>query len=189
MLMSYIIAGMFALAIVFGAVNGRMAEVSAAFMSGAGEAAKLCIDMCGAVCLWSGVMELMKRCGVSSLLSRRLRPFLSKIYPEAFADAECAGAITENFTANLLGLGNAATPAGIRAAKAMKRFLGEDSPELARLVVMNSASIQLIPTTVAAVRAASGAREPFDIIVCVWLASVCSVAVGLIISFLPEKRE
>lgn len=188
MLMSYIIAAMFAIAVIFGAANGRIAEVSAAFVGGAGSAVDLCIKMCGAVCLWSGVMEVMKHSGISGSLSRKLRPLLSRIYPKSFTDSECADAITENFVANLLGLGNAATPAGIRAAARMKSVLGESSREIGRLVVMNSSSVQLIPATVASVRAACGADNPFDIIVCVWLASLCSVAAGLAISFLPEKK-
>lgn len=180
MLMSYIIAAMIALSIIFGAANGCMGEVSAAFLSGAGEAVELCVRMCGAVCLWSGVMEVMKSCGISESLSRRLAPFLRRIYPQSFADSECAAAISENFTANLLGLGNAATPAGIRAAKRMKEVLGESSSELARLVVMNSSSVQLIPATIASVRAACGAENAFDILPCVWFASLCSVAAGLL---------
>ena len=189
MLMSYIIAAMFAIAVIFGAANGQIAEVSAAFVGGAGSAVDLCIKMCGAVCLWSGVIEVMNNSGISSILSRRLRPLLSRIYPQSFADCECADAITENFAANLLGLGNAATPAGIRAATRMKSILGESSREIGRLVVMNSSSVQLIPATVASVRAACGAEDPFDIIVCVWLASLCSVAAGLAISFFPENKR
>lgn len=189
MLMSYIIAAMFAVSVIFGAYNGKMAEVSSAFVSGAGTAVELCIKMGGAVCLWSGIMQLMKNCGISEALARWLRPLLSKIYPNAFSDNECAAAITENFAANLLGLGNAATPAGIKAAVRMKEVLGETSREIGRLVVMNSASIQLIPATVASIRAAGGASDPFDIIVCVWLTSICSVAVGLLISFLPGKSK
>ena len=187
--MSYIIAAMFAVSIIFGAANGRSAEVSAAFISGAGSAVEICLGMCGAVCLWSGIIEIMKNCGLSSALSRGLHPILSRIYPKAFADSECAQAITENFAANLLGLGNAATPAGIRAATRMKTVLGEDSREIGRLVVMNSSSIQLIPATVASIRASCGAENAFDIILCVWLTSLCAVLVGLAATLAPSKRK
>ena len=179
--MSYFLAGFFLLALVFGGVTGRLTEVSAAAMTGAGAAAELCVSMAGAICLWSGVMTLMDRCGLSEKLARLLRPVLRRILPEACRDRETAAALSANVSANLLGLGNAATPLGIRAATRMARGLnGTASDELCRLVVLNTASIQLLPTTVAAVRSAHGCAAPLDILPSVWLSSLLSVTAGLL---------
>lgn len=181
MLMTYIWMGMVCAAVLWGAGAGTLDAVSAAVTSGAQSAVTLCVGLAGALMLWSALMELARRSGLLDALTRLLRPLLRRIYPSAFAAPDGGGdAIALNFTANLLGLGSAATPAGLRAAKAMaKRSSGAASDELCALVVMNTASVQLVPATVAAVRASLGSTVPFDILPCVWLASVCSVCAGL----------
>jgi len=114
-------------------------------------------------------------------LSRMLRPVLRMLYPSAARDEKTIQSIAANVSANLLGLGNAATPLGIDAVRRMVKREGghRASREMCLLVVCNTASIQLIPTTVAAVRAAAGSQTPFDILPAVWLASVISVLVGI----------
>lgn len=171
---------MAAAALVFGAVGGRLSAVTAAALEGAGAAVELTLTMAGALCLWSGVMELMKRSGMADGLSRLLRPVLQRLLPRAGRDAETLAAVSANVSANLLGLGNAATPAGIRAAQRMAKGCGGvASDELCRLVVLNTASIQLLPSTVAAVRAGLGCTAPLDILPAVWLSSALSVTAGL----------
>lgn len=188
MLMSWIWLGMVAVSILYGAASGTLGAVSAAVTDGAGSAVTLCLGLAGAVCLWSAVMELMRQSGLLTALARLLRPILRHVYPRGFADPDCAGAVTLNFTANLLGLGNAATPAGLKAASYLARQSpGAASDELCRLVVMNTASVQLIPATVAAVRASLGAAAPFDILPCVWVTSLCSVCAGLLTARLLER--
>lgn len=167
------------------AVNGTTASLGTAAMQGAAAAVELCITTGGMICLWSGIMELMRRAGLLSALTRLLRPLLGRLFPVAASDDAVFSSLCTNVAANLLGLGNAATPAGVEAAKGINR-LSPDGPELRRLVVMNTASIQLIPTTAAAIRAAAGCRTPFDILPCVWLASLCSVAAGLLCCRLTE---
>ncbi len=181
MAMSYFLTAFFALALVFGGISGQWGAVSAAAMEGARAAVELCISMAGAICLWSGVMTLMDLCGLSQRLARLLRPVLRHILPRASWDSETMAALSANVSANLLGLGNAATPLGIRAATRMAEGCGGvASDELCRLVVLNTASIQLLPTTVAAVRSAQGCAAPFDILPAVWLSSVLSVTAGLL---------
>ena len=180
MAMSWLWAGMVALSVLCGTVNGRMAEVSAAALEGAGAAVELCLGMLGSVCLWMGVMELMERCGLAGALARLLRPVLRRLLPKASADTETLAAVSANVSANLLGLGNAATPLGIRAARRMARSGGVADDELCRLVVLNTASIQLLPTTVAGIRAACGSAAPLDILPAVWLSSALSVTAGLL---------
>ena len=181
MAMSYFLTVFFLLALLFGGLRGRLAAVSAAAMEGAGAAVELCLSMAGAICLWSGVMTLMDRCGLSQKLAGLLRPVLRRILPRASRDSETMAALSANVSANLLGLGNAATPLGIRAATRMAAGCGGvASDELCRLVVLNTASIQLLPTTVAAVRGAYGCAAPFDILPAVWLSSLLSVTAGLL---------
>ena len=148
---------------------------------GAGTAVELSISMAGILCLWSGVMEIMNVCGLSAKLARAFRPLLRRLLPGAARDEETLAAVSANVSANLLGLGNAATPLGIRAARRMARGCGGvASDELCRLVVLNTASIQLIPATIASLRAAAGCETPFDILPAVWLASLLSVAAGIL---------
>ena len=188
MAMSWIWAGMAACAVIVGAINGNLAAVSTAALEGAGRAIELCLTMAGAMCLWSGVMEVMKRCELDKVLAKGFRPILRLILPRASRDAETLAALSGNVSANLLGLGNAATPLGIQAAQRMAQGLdGTASDELCRLVVLNTASIQLLPTTVAALRVSHGCTSPFDILPCVWISSALSVSAGLLAAWLLGK--
>ena len=189
MAMAWVWAGMVILSLVFGVANGTLAEVSAAALEGANRAVELCLSMAGILCLWSGVMEVMNRCGMTDRLSRLFRPLLRRLMPEASRDRETLAALSANLAANLLGLGNAATPLGIQAARRMARSArdGAATDEMCLLVVLNTASIQLVPTTIAGVRAACGAASPFDILPAVWLASALSVAAGLLAAGLLSR--
>ena len=180
MAMAWIWTGMVAVSVVCGLLTGRGPAVAAAAMEGAQAAVELCISMLGILCLWMGVMEVMRKCGLAEKLSRLLRPMLCLLYPGFRSDRGVMDSISANFSANLLGLGNAATPLGLDAVRRMsKKSPGVACDDMCTLVVCNTASIQLIPTTVASVRAAAGCAAPFDILPAVWLASVISVAVGL----------
>lgn len=171
---------MAAVSLVCGAVNGCLEQVSAAALEGAGAAVELVLSIAGPLCLWSGVMEVMERSGLAAALSRLLHPALRRLFPQAGRSGETLRALSANVSANLLGLGNAATPVGLRAAKLMAADCrGTASDELCRLVVLNTASVQLLPTTVAAIRAGLGCASPLDILPAVWLSSVLSVTAGL----------
>ena len=189
MAMAWIWTGMVMLSLVFGILSGNLDEVANAAMAGAQSAIDLSVSMAGMLCLWSGIMEVMNVCGLSRGLARAFRPLLRQLLPEASRDEETLAAVSANVSANLLGLGNAATPLGIRAARRMARGCGGvASDELCLLVVLNTASIQLLPTTIASVRAAAGCRPPFDILPAVWFASVLSVAAGLLTARLLSCR-
>ncbi|HJB81226.1 spore maturation protein A [Flavonifractor plautii] len=181
MAMAAIWTGMVVISILCGLATGNGPAVGAAALEGAGAAVDLCLAMAGVLCLWMGVMEIMKRSGLSAGLSRLLRPLLRRLYPEFARDREVMDCISANVSANLLGLGNAATPLGIQAAQKMsRRRPGVACDGMCMLVVCNTASIQLIPTTVAGVRLAAGCETPFDILPAVWLASALSVCVGIL---------
>ena len=167
-------------ALLFGAAGGQLDAVGQAVGEGAQSAVELCLSMGGMICLWSAVMELLRRGGISAGLSALLRPLLRRLFPATFRDEAARTALTENVCANLLGLGNAATPAGLRAVQRMHELGGAAAQELGLLVILNTASFQLLPTGIAAVRAAAGAAVPFDILPAIWISSAASVAVGIV---------
>ncbi len=181
MLLSWIWIFLIGAAILCAAVTGRGHDLSGAVMDGAQSGITLSISIAGSLCLWSGVGRLMDAGGLAGLLSRVLSPILHRLFPSTVADKKLGGALSANICANILGLGNAATPMGIQAVKRMvdPARPGRATDEMCRLIVLNTASIQLIPTTVAAVRSGLGALSPFDILPAVWFTSVCSAGLGL----------
>ena len=188
MAMSIIWTGLVLVSILCGLATGRGPAVATAALDGAAAAVELCLSLAGVLCLWMGVMEIMRRSGLSQKLSRLLMPVLRRLYPAFARDREVMDTIAANVSANLLGLGNAATPLGLEAARKMsRRTPGVANDALCMLVVCNTASIQLIPTTVAAVRAGAGCAAPFDILPATWLASAISVSVGILAAKLFAK--
>ena len=180
-MMNVLWAGMIILACITACMTGRTAELSAAVTEGTEQAVTLCLALTGVMGLWSGIMELMQRSGICERLTALLCPILRPLFPRASKDRETMEGIAANVTANLMGLSNAATPIGLRAIERMYGLYGRRGTpdEVLTFVVLNTTSMQLVPTTVAAVRAALGAAQPFAIMPAVWGASVCSVTVGL----------
>lgn len=169
-------------------ISGQTGDLTKAVMEGAGSGVNLAITLAGPICLWSGLAKVMEETGWMSGLARLLSPLMANLFPRAWQDSMTRQALSANLSANLLGLGNAATPMGIRAASRMAcGSHGNASDELCRLVVMNTASIQLIPATVGAVRASLGCHSPFDILPAVWCTSFCSVCVGLMSAKILSK--
>ena len=177
--MSLILLSLFCISALYALLTGSAAEAGSAVLEGARSAVSFSVELCGALCLWSAVTELAERSGLAAKLSRALRPLLRRLFPRSSEEPEIMEALSENLSANLLGLGNAATPAGIRAARGMARLGGRGADELCLLVVLNTASLQLLPTMIASVRASLGAASPFDILPAVWLSSLLSVSAGL----------
>ncbi len=181
MTMTVIWTGMALISLLCALATGRTEELAASAVAGPAAAVELTLSMGGMVCLWSGVMEVLRRSGLSEKLTGLLRPALRLLFPGEAGDREAMDAAAANLSANLLGLGNAATPLGLEAARRMAgKSPGTASDGLCMLVVCNTASLQLIPATVAAVRAAAGCAAPFDILPAVWLASGLSVGAGVL---------
>lgn len=181
MILSFLWTGMVGVSILCAAITGNASRLTASAIEGASNAVSLVISIGGTICLWTGVGRLMERCGITGFLSRILSPLTSILFPSSVTDRQLSHDLSANITANLLGLGNAATPMGISAAK---RLIHPNHPdtitdELCRLIVLNTASIQLLPTNVAAIRAALGAQSPFDILPAVWLTSILSAGLGI----------
>ena len=188
MAMTVIWTGMTAISLVCALALGNGSLLASAALEGAANAIQLGLNMAGVLCLWMGVMEVMQRAGLAEKLARVLRPVLRRLFPDFGSDQGVMDTIAANVSANLLGLGNAATPLGLEAARRMsRRTPGVAGDSLCMLVVCNTASIQLIPTTVAAVRAGAGCAAPFDILPATWLASAISVSVGILAAKLFAK--
>ncbi len=188
MVMSWIWLSLIGISVVAAMITGQSEALGAAVPQGAQAGVTLAISMAGSICLWSGVGKLMEFGGITKVLSRLFSPLLGRIFPSYRKDPEFAGSLSANVCANFLGLGNAATPMGIQAARRLSRTgNGVAGDELCRLIVLNTASIQLLPTNVAAIRTALGSSTPFDILPAVWITSICSAGMGLLAAWLLGK--
>lgn len=186
MVMSWVWTGLILVSIVFSFFTGNGSALASATITGAQAGITLAISLAGSICLWTGVGKLMEAAGLTKLLSQLFRPLLHRLFPSTKSDSALAGDLSANISANLLGLGNAATPMGISAACRMKRG-NVATDELCRLIVLNSASIQLIPANVAAVRSSLGCVTPYDILPAVWITSFCSASLGIAAAWLLGK--
>jgi spore maturation protein A len=186
MIMSRIWTGILAVSLLCSMYNRCVDSLAASILQGAQSGVELAVSMAGAICLWSGVGKLMDSSGITDKLSKLLQPMLHRFFPSTAASVSLSRSLSSNICANILGLGNAATPMGIQAAKALKKD-DTATDELCRLVVLNTASIQLIPASVAAVRSGLGCETPFDILPCVWLTSLCSAGLGLTAAWILGK--
>ncbi|MGI6255395.1 MAG: nucleoside recognition domain-containing protein [Acutalibacter sp.] len=166
--------GMIALSVVCALATGNLGELSSALMDGAQAAVELSLALLGSMCAWLGFLRIAEESGLSRLIAKALSPVICRLFPE-YKDAEdIQGKIAMNLSANLLGLGNAATPLGLAAMESMReRHPDRDSPTKGMIlfVVMNTASLQLIPVNMAAMRASTGSTAPFSILPQVWVTS------------------
>lgn len=178
--MSWIFTVIVGISIVFSVFTGQGSALASAVVAGAQNGITLAISMSGAICLWSGVGKLMEKAGFTAGLAKLFQPVLNRLFPSTKKDAVLAGDLSANICANFLGLGNAATPMGIKAAVRLAGGHDHANDELCRLIVLNTSSIQLIPATVAAVRASQGCHSPFDILPAVWITSAASAGLGLL---------
>ena len=183
-MISYIFVVMIAISVIGSVILGTTAEVSAAVMDGAQSAVELIISICGMMCLWSGIMQVAKEAKLTQKLSKLFAPLLSRLFPDVSKDSKAFSLICMNVSANLLGLANAATPLGLQAMQELKAQSDTDvaTDSMVNFVVLNTASIQLLPTTVAAMRDALGSHSPYDVIFCVWITSVLALFSGLTVS-------
>ena len=187
MVMSWIWCGLILISCWAGLLTGTLDSLAAAIPQGAQAGITLGISIAGSLCLWSGLGQVMEKAGVTDFLSRLISPLLHLVFPSSKKDSSLAGALSGNICANFLGLGNAATPMGIRAAQHLARGQTIATDELCRLVVLNTASIQLIPANVAAVRSSLGCASPFDILPAVWITSLCSAGLGVLAAVVLGK--
>jgi spore maturation protein A len=172
-----------AAAVVAAALNGRMPELTTAALDSAGKAVTLSLGLAGVMTLWLGLMRVAEEAGLVRGLARVARPVMRRLFPEVPADHPAMGAMLMNISANVLGLGNAATPFGVKAMQALESLNprpGTATDAQALFCALNTASVQLVPASVIALRAAAGSRAPGEIIGATILASLCGAAAAVL---------
>lgn len=189
-MLNWLWAGMMLLALAAGAVNGRLEEVTRALLGGGGDAVSLSLTLAGALCLWGGLMRVADKGGLTALLAKAMSPLMRLLFPGLPPHGPACRAMLMNMAANFLGLGNAATPLGLKAMEELNKVNpkpGTASNHMVTFVVLNTASIQLLPTTVATLRLKYGASEPLNILPAVWAASLAAAGAALLTARLLEE--
>ncbi len=177
------------LSLIFGVACGNVTELANAIPDGAAGAVRVILSLGGMMCLWCGLMEVLREAGVIRRLSRLLSPLLRLFFPEAFRRGEGAEEISANISANLLGIGNAATPLGLRAMEELQKHNPHPeraSGEQITLAVLNTASVTVIPANLLALRRAAGSDNPFAIMIPVWITSILCAALVLFLTSIPR---
>ena len=188
--MNYIWYFLIVISIVFGAINGTLNEVANAIFSGTELAIKTILTLLGIMTFWLGIMKIAEKSGIVEFLSKILRPIAKLIFPELPKNSPIIGDIAMNFSANALGLANAATPIGIKAMEGMQEINKEKdtaSDEMCTLLAMNTAGFQLIPATVIAILAANGCKNPTEIIIPTLIVTGTAFVSAIIIAKLFKK--
>lgn len=193
-MMKWIMTALAALSVIFAAATGNMERVSSAFLEECGNAVQLAISLIGIIALWSGIMRVAQSAGFTELLSRLFSPLLSPLFKGLKKGGRAMQFISLNITANLLGLGNASTPFGLAAMQEIEREEQSPRPEYASknmiiFTVMNTASLQIIPTTVAALRLKNGSAAPMEILPCVWITSAAALSAALIATHILGRKD
>lgn len=181
---------MIVLSVVCALMTGRMGELSSAVMDGSRQAVELSLFLLGSMCAWMGFLRVAEKSGLTDLLARAFSPLIDRLFPEYRGDSEIKGKICMNLSANFLGLGNAATPLGLAAMSAMAEKNPENSPTKGMIlfVVINTASIQLLPINMAAMRSSCGSAEPFGILPEIWITSLAALMASVLFCKLAERR-
>lgn len=185
-MIKWVFAVMLIVSAILGALTGNMPQVGAAALNSCVDAVNLFLYLLGGMCMWGGLMRVAEKSGLTDMLSKLFRPFLKRLFKGLDMNGKAFHAICMNITANLLGLGNAATPLGLEA---MRRLEQEEKPgdttsrNMIIFIILNTASITLIPTTAASIRLKHGSAAPMEIFPCVLITSACALAAGLISAF------
>lgn len=190
--MNYIWGAMILLPLVIGAMNGQLDATVHAGLGAAKDSVQTVLSFAGIMCLWSGIMKIADEGGVSAFIGRLLSPVTKLLFPKLKQGGRAMRAITMNMTANLLGLGNAATPLGLSAMHELDEInegRKHASDEMCTFVVLNTASFQLIPTTLISLRVAAESQNPFEIMLPIWIASACSVSAAVFFVKLFCRRK
>ena len=187
---------MLLIGLIVGIVNGNISDVTASGFTAAGDAVMFCLGLMGIMCLWCGFVKIAEKAGLMEVFAKIFRPLIKKLFPDISDDDNAVSSIVMNLAADMLGMGNAATPLGIKACKEIKRAdmnkYGKGSKykvskSICLFLILNTVSVQFIPSTVIAMRAASGSADPSSILVPVWIVSGVICVIGVIIAKVCEK--
>jgi spore maturation protein A len=182
--------GLILLSVVFGLINGRIPAVVTSITDSAKFAFELALGLTGVMALWLGIMRIAEEAGLVRALARLIRPVMRKIFPEVPHDHPAMGSMVMNIAANMLGLGNAATPFGLKAMTELETLNtrpGIATNAMCTFLAINTSSVQLIPTSAIAFLAAAGAAHPTDIVITSLIATTCSTVAGIIAVKFLEK--
>ena len=176
--------------------SGNLQNLNSSIFDSVESAVNLSITMLGTMCLWSGIINVAANTNIMKMMNKILKPIVRFLFPEIKKKKKAQSEISMNMIANILGLGNAATPLGLKAMETLQKEnknKQELSNSMIMLIVINTASIQIIPTTIIAIRSSLGSENPTSIIVPVWIATICAAIVGITVTKLlirySNKRE
>lgn len=162
--------------------SGNINKLNESIFSSTSEAVNLCISLLGTICLWNGIMQIANKTTIIDKLTNMLKPLINFLFPEIDKNSSVKKEISMNMIANILGLGNAATPLGLKAMRTMqKENRNKDTltNSMITFIVINTASLQIIPTTVIAIRSSMGSKNPTSIVFPVWIATICAAIAGI----------
>ena len=176
---------------VYSIYSGNIFDINNAVFDSAEQTVDLCLTMFGTLCLWNGIMKIAIKTSLIDKLTHILTPLISLIFPEIKNDEKISKEISMNMTANILGLGNAATPLGLKAMDSMQK-VNKDKTKLsntmAMFILVNTASLQIIPTTVIAIRSSLNSENPTKIIFAVWIATIAAFITAIVAGKFLMKR-
>lgn len=174
----------------FAIFSGNIDKLNESIFSSTSDAVNLCINLLGTICLWNGIMQIASKTSVLDKLTKLLRPLINFLFPEIKKEDQVHKEISMNMVANILGLGNAATPLGLKAMKSLQKDnKNKDTltDSMAMFIVLNTASLQIIPTTVIAIRSSLGSDNPTRVVFPVWIATLCAAVAGITVTKLFIK--
>lgn len=189
-MMNYIWIAIIFFSVIASVFNGTANELSNGIITSGNTAVDLCLSLLGTFCLWNGLMNVAEKSGLSKAFSKIVAPILCKIFKGMDKNSDAILPISLNITSNLLGLSNAATPIGIEAMKKLAREnQGKKTPSnnMVLFVVMNSAALRLIPSTIATIRANHGSQNPLEIVLPSIITSICALIVGITMTKILER--
>lgn len=167
---------------IYATITGNIENVNIEIFNSVNEAISLSISLLGAMCLWCGIMKIAQSTSIILKFTKLLNPIINWLFPEIKEDKKAKEEIAMNITANVLGIGNAATPLGLKAMETLQKSNKDKnrlSDSMCMLTVLNTASLQIIPTTIIAIRVSLGAKNPTEIIVPVWISTICAAIAGV----------
>lgn len=189
-MLNYLWGFMIVLGVTIGVISGNIGEVSKATINSSKEAVALCVTMLGIMSMWTGIMQVAKKCGLVAAFTKALRPVIRFLFPDIPKDHIVNEHIASNMIANILGLGWAATPMGLMAMKELKTLNHNSevaSCDMCTLLIINISSLQLIPVNVIAFRSQYGSANPAEILAAGLIATICSTCMGVTFSVLARK--
>lgn len=192
-MINFIWMGMFIFGIIFAAINGKMEAVNKAVFTGAEQGVDVSLGLISILVFWLGLMKIAQTAGLLDLLARRFRPIVRRLFPEVPPDHPAMGYILSNIIANFFGLGNAATPMGIKAMEQLKELNGGKdtaSRSMITLMALNTSGFTIVPTTVIAIRMNAGSASPTDIVGTTIAATACATTAAILVDrFFYYRRQ